>query len=276
MANGRLIITGHRGFVGKNLLRIAKSQGFDVFYVEGNLLDNSSISKLKENILASDVLVHLAGGFFGSDHEIIEKNALVSLSIAKLTKENPKLKVILTSTGAVYGNSGPDPIDETTLLKPNTLYGISKKWSEEAFNFYVPNHLKQLTIFRLPSVYGPGNENGVIANLIKSIKMTGSLSLYGTGSQRRSFLHVEDLCDAILKNADSSLAGTYNLSELESYSLNSIIKIMEGQATFEINHLPANNLLDSMVIDSGNYRSLAGWSTRRSIEDFIKNSLIKY
>lgn len=270
MVDGRLIITGHKGFVGKSLVKMAKSRGFNVLFVEGDLLKSDTVSKLRESISASDVLVHLAGGFFGSDPKIVEKNTLVSLTVAKLASENPRLKIIYTSTGAVYGNSGSDPIAESTVLNPNTVYGMSKKWGEEIFDYYIPHNQRRLTIFRLPSIYGPGNEIGVIARFIKSIQENDSLSLHGTGTQCRSFLHVEDLCEAILCNANSSLVGIFNLSESIPYSISEIIKILEEQSSFNLINLPLENTLDSMILDSSCYRSLTGWVTNRSVKEYIE------
>lgn len=270
MVDGRLIVTGHKGFVGKSLVKMARSQGIDVLTVEGDLLDKDVATSLSETISGSDVLVHLAGTFFGGDSEIIKKNTLVSLVIAKIASEKPNLKVILTSTGAVYGNSGSEAISESTVLTPNTVYGMAKKWGEEAFGFYMSDPLRQLTVFRLPSVYGPGNETGVIARFIKSIDETGSLTLHGTGGQRRSFLHVEDLCEAILNNAKSSVVGTFNLSETVSYSLSEIIQILKRLALVNVINVPAVNVLESMVLDSSSYCSLSGWHPSRSVNEFIK------
>ena len=270
MVDGRLVVTGHKGFVGKSLVEMARSRGIDVLTVEGDLLDNAVVTRLSETISGSDVLVYLVGTFFGSDSEIIQKNTLVSLAVAKVASENPKLKVILTSTGAVYGNSGSEPIAESALLTPNTVYGMAKKWGEEAFDFYMSDPLRQLTIFRLPSLYGPGNQTGVIARFIKSIDETGSLTLHGTGGQRRSFLHVEDLCEAILNNAKSSVVGTFNLAESVSYSLSEIVQILKRHALVNVINVPAVNALESMVLDSSSYCSSSGWHPSRSVKEFIK------
>jgi len=273
MFDGRLIVTGHKGFVGKNLVAMARFQGIDVLTVEGDLLDNTVVTRLTESISRSDVLVHLVGTFFGSNSEIIQKNTLVSLVIAKVASENPNLKVILTSTGAVYGDSGSEPIAESTVLTPNTIYGMAKKWGEEAFDFYMSDPLRQLTIFRLPSLYGPGNQIGVIARFIRSIKETGSLTLHGTGGQRRSFLHVEDLCEAILNNAKSSVVGTFNLSEPVSYSLSEIVQILKCHASVSVINVSAVNTLDSMVLDASSYCSLVGTNPSRSVKKFIEKQL---
>ena len=269
MVDGRLIITGHNGFVGKRLVQMADLQGFKVRTVEGNLLDELIIKKLSDNISDKDVLVHLAGGFFGSEDEIIQKNASVSLMVSKILSKKPNVKVIISSTGAVYGNSGADPINESTSLNPNTLYGLAKKWGEEAFKMQMKHPLKKLTIFRLPSLYGPNNELGVIARWIDSIKKTKGIILHGSGDQKRSFLHVDDLCNAILANAQSDIVGTFNLSEFDYFSLADIVQVLKSHTSVNVKVVPAENSLESMILDPELYCSMTGWRPSHNVNDFI-------
>lgn len=269
MANGRLIVTGHNGFVGARLCEIAELKGFELLTVEGDLLDIRNVEMLLNDVSDNDVLIHLAGSFFGDEPLIIQKNLILSTIISKaISKRN--IKVIFTSSGAVYGNSGADPISENFSLNPNTIYGLVKKWSEEIFKLYVKNPSKNLTIFRIPSLYGPNNRLGVISLWGKSIKENKSIILHGDGHQERSFLHVDDLCNAILLNASSNISGIFNVSEKNSYNLSEILDIFQSHSSFDTVRVPLENELHSMVLNSNLFRSTAQWEPSFELEKYIK------
>lgn len=269
MANERLIVTGHNGFVGARLCEMARLEGYELITVEGDLLDIRNVKKLLSDASENDVLIHLAGSFFGDDPLVIQKNLTLSAIIAKAIS-NRNMKIIFTSSGAVYGNSGAEPIGEDFSLNPNTFYGLVKKWSEEIFKLYVQNPSKNLTIFRIPSLYGPNNRLGVISLWEKSIKENKSMTLHGNGHQERSFLHVDDLCNAILLNASSNIAGTFNVSEKNGYKLLDILHMFESYSSFDIVKAPLKNELHSMVLNSNLYRSTAQWQPSFELEKYIK------
>jgi UDP-glucose 4-epimerase len=267
----RLVITGHRGFVGRRLVAQAQSQGFQVLVFDGDLLKEQEVDLFCQALSSRDIIIHLAGSYFGSDMDVIEKNTIASFHLAKSLQVMPEVRIIVTSTGAVYGDSGNTPIGEVVPLNPNTVYGLAKKWNEEVFQFYSAQAKKNLVILRLASLYGPGNTKGVIHSMSHSIRVDSNLALNGSGDQRRSFLHVDDLCDALLMIVKSSITGVFNIAELQSYSIREVVDIFRSHVDFSIIKLPDENNLKSMVLDASCLFDALLWQPSHSLSSFIGN-----
>lgn len=167
----RVLITGSEGFIGRHLWTELEGHGHIVygvdrvaalrnadFYFQEDLLDFRAADKVVEAV-RPDVVIHLAaqvGREFGEDdiRRTIESNGLMTSLVAKACGKWGH-RLIYTSTSEVYGDQAEVECDEYfgPFGLPHNLYGLSKRWGEEAARLYAP---EGLTIVRPSMPYGPG------------------------------------------------------------------------------------------------------------------------
>lgn len=158
----RILLTGGRGFIGTWLARELRDAGHHVAIVdieEGDLRRPGIAWNLLHRIKTPDVVVHLAaqvGRLHGEDDwkHTIESNAIMTTMVANATADIGA-NLVYTSTSEVYGDQAHQICDEDNgpFALPHNLYGLSKRWGEEACRLYAP---KKLKIVRPSMPYGPG------------------------------------------------------------------------------------------------------------------------
>ncbi|MEQ9006477.1 MAG: NAD(P)-dependent oxidoreductase, partial [Ekhidna sp.] len=245
-------------------------KGHEVKIFRGDLLERKSVEEFFDLNPDLSTFIHLAGSFYGELSDVIAKNTLASANLIDFITLRKNVRLIFTSTGAVYGNTGSKPAVEDQKLTPITTYGFAKKWAEELFLHYVNLYSIELVTLRLPSVYGPGNDKGVIHSWIKSVKESSTITLNGDGGQLRSFLHINDLIEVIDRFISHAATGTYNVAGRERLSLSELANIFSAHLEFETVLAPQDNRLQSMVLDIDKVSRTLDWTPRYYIEDFIQ------
>lgn len=110
---------------------------------------------------------------------------------------NPACKYINLSSAAVYGNPEFLPVSETHPLKPISPYGVHKKMAEEICESFYKNFGIGTCSLRIFSAYGEGLKKQLFWDLHKKVKSTNVVSLYGSGTESRDFIHISDLVRVI-------------------------------------------------------------------------------
>lgn len=288
----KIAITGATGFIGKHLVRRLVKEGFNLRLL---VYDNASFVKeeklplqivkgdlLKKETLASfvkgtDLVIHLAGTFYPPLERLIGLNVTATAHLLEACSEAGVKKVIFTSSGAVYGEPPESQASkETDGLRPNTLYGLSKKFAEDLLRYYDSMFGIKFVILRFSSVYGPGNNKGVVYNFLKAIKKENRITIYGDGTQARSFLFVSDVVESIvktLKEYDFKKSDVFNVSGKKLASLNQLIKTIEQlfQRKIEVAYNPQqDNLLQVLWEDTEKAKEILGWQPKISLEEGLK------
>jgi nucleoside-diphosphate-sugar epimerase len=160
----RVLITGAAGFIGRHLRAELQQHGHDVIGVDRHSADGVHDHDLRQSIRLPllyhkpDMVVHLAahvGRLFGEDDmtAAIADNALATPRLAKDCGDLG-IRLAYASTSEVYGDRGNDVCWESDNLDvlPHNLYGLSKRWGEEACRLYAHDPI----IFRFSMPYGPG------------------------------------------------------------------------------------------------------------------------
>ena len=240
-------ITGASGFIGKYLISFFKKKRLGLIVIKSRL---NNLEDLKKEIVLLpklDIVFHLAGSFQGEWESLYDNNFIATKNL--LSCLNPKVtKVIFTSTGSVYGNSGKFGVDETFECKPVDDYGKIKLMTEKIVCEY-GNYL----VFRLPSVYGDGNNKGVIYHWKNSIDALETLKVGDNGLSYRSFLHINDLVSIFHLSIKINNPSIYNLSENNSFSMIELAKIISKDKKDNIEFFKSNNLLKSMVLKNDKF-----------------------
>ena len=254
-------ITGSSGFIGKSMIKFFKKEGITLLILKSRLNIIEEIKKEISELPKLDIIFHLAGTFYGDWESLYENNFIATKNL--LSCLNSKItRVIFTSTGSVYGNSGEYGVNENCKCNPVDDYGRIKLMTEKLLCQY-GNYI----IFRLPSVYGNGNNKGVIYHWKNCISEGKKLMVGDNGLSVRSFLNVNDLVSIFLLSLKIKKSTTYNLSENGGYSMINLAKIITSGNEDNIEFFKSNNLLKSMVLKNDKFCSET---------NFIFSNLIDY
>lgn len=149
------------------------------------------------------------------------------------TARNYDIKVVFTSSAAVYGNPIEVPISENHSTKPSNLYGVTKLTGEKIIDAYYNSYRLNTVVLRFGNVYGFGvysNWETVIPKFIKQAFNGHSLTVYGDGEQSRDFIHVWDIIQAIelvLEGEKNCVAGeTFNVGTGKPTTVNAIANMV--------------------------------------------------
>jgi len=233
-----IIITGGAGFIGSHLARRLLAEGYKVWVVDDlstgvdsnipagaefirmDISDSNSYSKMPAGKVCA--LLHLAAQSSGEvSHEKpgldLTTNALGTLLLLNWCLENSVPRFVYASSMAVYGNVVALPVNERETCQPLSLYGISKLTAENYVHHFSRRGLKT-TIFRMFSVYGPGQDLSNLKQGMVSIYMSFLLNkqpILAKGSKERfrDFIYIDDVVDAWVAAIDNekTFGKTYNL-----------------------------------------------------------------
>lgn len=213
-------ITGADGFLGKAVvkqLKIKKIPYYAFDFRKHNLLKPKTLKSL---VHGKDVIIHLAGVNRGDNIDLFKVNVLGTLSLLDAMAEYaPSSKVIFASTFQVY-------------LK-QSLYGLSKKVGEDLISQYREKTDLKGIILRISNIYGPGGKpfyNSVIATFAHLVKRGEVLKINSDGSQKRDYVYVDDVAEAIVKATSYSPKNSSEIIDIcsgKETSLNRILKIIK-------------------------------------------------
>lgn len=162
----KILITGAAGFIGTYLSKELRIAGHDVVGVDrkdGDLIRPGVADWLVKSH-RPDVLVHLAakvGRLFGEEDSrmTVETNVVATIHVAQACAEHG-VQLVYGSTSEAFGDNGKRSVDEREHgVLPHNLYGLSKRWGEEAARLYTrvrPSVKDSLQILRMSMPYGPG------------------------------------------------------------------------------------------------------------------------
>jgi len=232
-----LLVTGHRGFVGKHLCSYLKSKHEN--FVGYDLLDGYDIRDIHqldkffdENQITEVIhLAALAGVRRGQEYpeEYINTNIIGTLNVVRMCEKYNVSHLIHYSSSSVYGDTTP-PIREDFTKKPKSIYGITKLASEYIVQ---SSHIKQTTIVIPFTIYGEdGRRDGVIYRWLEQIKNNKPITVYGNGKSERGYVHVEDIV-AITYNILYSYYcwqhEIFNIGGSEVIKLEQILKVFRDE-----------------------------------------------
>jgi UDP-glucose 4-epimerase len=239
----RAFITGGAGFIGSNLADRLLKEGykvtvFDNFstglksFIEHNLdspnyllIEGDVLNKtLLTNAMHScDIVFHFQAnadvrGGMQNTHIDFEQNIVGTHNVLEALKINHIKKIVFASSATVYGEPNIIPTPENIAPVQTSLYGASKYAAEAMLQAYCEYFEITSWIFRFVSFMGPRYSHGVIFDFMNKLKKDPSeLHILGDGTQRKSYLHVADGIDAMLKAIQKSHEKTniFNLGNKE-------------------------------------------------------------
>jgi UDP-glucose 4-epimerase len=271
----KVLITGNKGFVARNLIRYLESQqvqccGFD---------QNEDFTPLKSQHY--DAIFHLAAiartaecteAPFGKAHD-----SNIGLTCTILSDFSFD-RIVYTSSCAIYGDQPTLPITEESLPNPPSVYAAQKFMSERYVHF-TRQHARQPSVcLRLFNVYGEtqskdGSYPNVIASFLRSLKTKGYIEVTGDGTQSRDFVFVDDVVDALVRSASISNGNhVFNVSTGVQTPIITIARMLSDNITF----VPPRPFdIQHQVADSSKIESALRWKSMIDITTGI-NRIKKY
>lgn len=269
IAKGRALVTGGSGFIGSHLCERLLSDGYDVLCVDNfysstkdniaHLIDNPRFEVLRHDItfplyVEVDEIFHLACPaspiHYQRDPVQTTKTAVHgSINMLGLAKRT-NAKILLTSTSEVYGDPLVHPQTEdywgnVNPIGPRACYDEGKRAAETLFFDYHRQHNLKIKVVRLFNTYGPRmhpQDGRVVSNFVVSALGNRPLTIYGDGSQTRSFQYVDDLIDGLIAMMSSSdeVTGPINLGNPGEFTIAELAELVIRQtgATGGVEYLP--------------------------------------
>jgi UDP-glucose 4-epimerase len=221
----KAFITGAAGFVGSNLAdRLLADSitvvGWDNFSTGQELFvrnalqdrnfriirgDNLDLEALTAAMGGCDIVFHLAANAdvrFGLEHphKDLEQNTIATFNVLEAMRANGITTIVFSSTGSVYGEADVIPTPEDASFPIQTsLYAASKLAGEALVQAYCEGYGFEGYIFRFVSVLGERYTHGHVFDFYKQLlKHPDRLHVLGDGTQRKSYLHIQDCISAIL------------------------------------------------------------------------------
>jgi len=248
-----VFVTGAAGFIGSTLVERLLQEGhevvaFDNFstgqeefvaaalrnpccrLVRGDLLD---LDAVKAAMAGADLVFHLAANAdvrFGTNHprRDLEQNTIATWNVLEAMRTNGVRRIGFSSTGSVYGEAATIPTPEDCPLPVQTsLYGASKLAAEGLIEAYCEGFGMQAYIFRFVSIMGERYTHGHVLDFYQQLLgHPGELRVLGNGTQRKSYLYVQDCIDAMLLavRTASARVSIFNLGTDEYCQVNQSIQ----------------------------------------------------
>lgn len=263
-----ILITGGCGFIGSNLCKkLIQNENNFIICLDNNftgstdnisnLINNPRFKFIKHDIIEPieinkkiDEIYNLACP--ASPKKYQGKNAIYTtktcvfgaINMLELAKKN-NAKILQSSTSEIYGNSNEHPQKENYFgnvnpIGPRACYDEGKRCAESLFFDYKRIYNLEVKIVRIFNTYGPlmDIEDGrVISNFICQALKGNNLTIYGNGSQTRSFCYIDDLIDALIKtmNTKKEFSGPINLGNPIEYTINEIAESIKNKINNKIN-----------------------------------------
>ena len=205
------------------------------------------------------------------------------INMLGLAKKN-NAKILQASTSEVYGDPEVHPQKEDYNGNVNTLgfrscYDEGKRCAETLFMDYKREHNLNIKIVRIFNTYGPNmtkNDGRVVSNFILQALNNRNITIYGDGSQTRSFQYIDDLVIGLIKMMNSDFVGPVNLGNSEEFSIknlaNKVIKLTNSSSDIIFKELPEDDPKRRRP-DISLAISKLGWTPKTELETGLRKTI---
>lgn len=300
----RALVTGGAGFLGSHLCDALLSEGYSVIAVD-NLLTGrmSNIEHLRREgnfeFQQLDInrpfdcgevqyVFHFASPASPVDYmvhgiETLKVGSIGTLHALEIAQKY-RAKYLVSSTSECYGDPLEHPQKETywgnvNSIGPRSVYDEAKRFTEAMTMAFHRYHAVDTRIVRIFNTYGPRmqlNDGRVIPNFMKQALLGEDLTVYGDGSQTRSFCYVSDEIEGFLRLAESSEHFPVNLGNPDEFTIlecaRRVISITESKSQIRYNQLPQDDPKQRKP-DITKAKSLLKWEPKIDLDTGLRLSL---
>jgi UDP-glucuronate decarboxylase len=301
----RVMVTGGAGFVGSHLCERLVARGDDVLCVDNyftgrkdniaHLLGRPNFEAMRHDVTVPlqvevDEIYNLACPaspvhYQNDPVQTTRTSVLGALNMLDLARRLGA-KVLQASTSEVYGDPTVHPQDEdyrgnVSTTGPRACYDEGKRCAETLFFDYQRQSNVRIKVVRIFNTYGPRmhpDDGRVVSNFIMQALRGQDITLYGEGTQTRSFCFVDDLVDGLMRMMDSGdgVAGPINLGnthEIEVRELaGHVLALTGGRGRLVHRPLPQDDPLQRCP-DITRARAVLGWEPRVALRDGLARTI---
>ena len=245
MAGVRVLVTGGAGFIGRSVVPALIHAGAEVRVVDREPYPDPGVPAvvgdlgdpgIRDAVLTPDLtgVVHLAAatsvlGSLADPATVHRVNVEATAGLLELARLRGVRRFVMASTNAVVGDVGEATIHEGLPLRPLTPYGATKAAAEMLLSGYAGGYGMATCALRLTNVYGPGmaNKDSMVPRIMRAVRADVPVPVYGSGTQRRDFVHVHDVVSALLLAWRTGYVGSLVVGSGRSVSVNDLVAVAE-------------------------------------------------
>ena len=301
----RILVTGGSGFLGSHLCEQLLQRGHNVICVDNffsgarrnveHLLGHKRFELIRHDVtlplfLEVDQIYNLACPaspvHYQRDPVQTTKTsvhgAINMLGLAKRVRA----KILQASTSEVYGDPAvhPQPEDywgHVNPIGPCSCYDEGKRCAETLFFDYRRQHNLRIKVARIFNTYGPrmhANDGRVVSNFIVQSLLGRDVTVYGDGSQTRSFCYVDDLVDGLMRMMDTGddVIGPINLGNPEEFTIEQLAALvieMTGSRSRIVRRPKPQDDPRQRRPDISNAYDVLSWAPRTSLKDGLARTI---
>lgn len=251
----KIIVTGGAGFIGSNLCDRLINEGHEILCVDNffsgrkenvtHLLDNPNFEHIRHDVtfplyLEADLIFHLACPaspvhYAHDPVQTVKTNVHGAINMLGLAKRLG-VPIFQASTSEVYGDPEIHPQNEqywgnVNPIGPRACYDEGKRCAETLFFDYHRQHGIKIKVARIFNTFGPRmriDDGRVVSNFIVQALRNEDITIYGDGTQTRSFCYIDDMVEGIIKfvGLDNDFTGPLNLGNPDEYAIQQLAEII--------------------------------------------------
>jgi len=301
----RILITGGAGFVGSHLGEKLLKQGHDIVVVDNyftgskrnieHLLSDTRFEVIRHDVtfplyVEVDAIYNLASPAspIHYQHDPVQTtktNVMGAINMLGLAKRL-RVPILQASTSEVYGDPEVHPQTEgywgkVNPIGPRACYDEAKRVAETLFFDYHRQHQLDIRVARIFNTYGPrmaADDGRVVSNFIVQALRGEPITIYGDGSQTRSFCYVDDLVDGLvaLMNNEAGEPGPVNLGNPGEFTMlelaETILELTGSASAIEYRELPEDDPRQRQP-DISKAKSLLGWEPTVALKEGLVNTI---
>jgi len=301
----RILVTGGAGFLGSHLCERLLNKGCDVlcadnFYTGSKrnieyLIGHPYFELLRHDItfplyVEVDEIYNLACPaspihYQNDPVQTTKVNVHGSINMLGLAKRI-KAKILQASTSEVYGDPTVHPQPETyhgnvNCIGPRSCYDEGKRCAETLFFDYFRQHKLKIKVARIFNTYGPRmhlNDGRVVSNFIVQALRGTPLTIFGDGTQTRSFCYVDDLIEGLVRlmGSDDHVTGPINLGKPGEFTIlelaEKVIELSNSKSEIIFKKLPADDPKQRRP-DITQARKILEWEPEVELEEGLKRTI---
>jgi UDP-glucuronate decarboxylase len=305
MIRKKILVTGGAGFLGSHLCERLLAEGHEVACLDNfftgqkqnvvHLMSNPYFELIRHDVtmpffIEVDEIYNLACPASPIHYQYnaiktVKTSVMGAINMLGLAKRI-KAKVLQASTSEVYGDPEVHPQTESYWGHVNPIgfrscYDEGKRVAETLFvNYHLQNNVR-IKIIRIFNTYGPRmhpNDGRVVSNFIVQALQGNDLTIYGDGSQTRSFCYVDDLIDGMVRmmNTGDFLTGPINIGNPNEFTIRelaeTIIRLTGSKGKLVFNPLPPDDPTQRQP-DITLARQELGWEPKVNLEEGLKKTI---
>jgi len=301
----RILVTGGSGFLGSHLCLRLLNLGHDILCVDNfftgakdniiELLDNQHFELIRHDItfplyLEVDEIYNLACPaspihYQKDPVQTTKTNVHGAINLLGLAKRT-NAKIMQASTSEVYGDSKVIPQTEDYWGNVNPIgvrscYDEGKRCAETLFFDYHRQHNLRIKVARIFNTYGPKmhpNDGRVISNFIMQALRNEPVTIYGDGSQSRSFCYVDEMIDALIElmNSSDDFTGPVNIGNPIEFTIKElaekIIDLVNSKSEITYKDLPSDDPIQRQP-DISLAKDKLGWIPEIQLEEGLNKTI---